>query len=549
MTIRSFIVSRGARAALYARYSSSQQKQTSIEDQLRCARTLAQNEGWIVVAQYQDEEVRGTVPLAMREGGASLLAAAKAGEFDILIMEGLDRFSRDSVESGRWTKRLEHYRICVIGTADGYDSRGEGRTVMRLARGMQNEVALEDLAKKTHRGLEGSFVRGDHVGGTCYGYRSVPSANGIGKSLVIDEAQSSIVRRIFEMFADGHSHRQIVYQLNAEGVPSPRDGTWTVSALYGDTKRAAGLLNNELYVGKVIWNRRQWLKDPETGARRPFMRPREEWQCREDESLRIISPELWERVRNRERSGAPAGTRKGRGAAPKTLLSGLLTCESCGGPIVAIDRYRYGCNVHADRGPTVCSNPAKVKRQLLEQRLIEEIRAELLLPDAISEMKSMAKQIALATQKESRGGVAGKAKRLAVLSAEIKRLVEAIATIGVSSALAERLSAAEAEHAQISAELSRAKRGEPPPDQLVEALVARYQRLVSDLDEVIGDVHHRERARTVLAGLLGPVVVGVDADGQPWAEIEKPAVRLWDAVGGSTGLVARARFELATFGL
>jgi hypothetical protein len=138
---------------------------------------------------------------------------------------------------------------------------------------------------------------------------------------VIDEGEAVIVRQIFEYFADGHNARWIAHRLNEQGTPSPRGGTWAVSAMVGDTKRGAGILNNEQYIGRVVWNRRQWLKDPETGKRRYVDRPRGEWQERVAPELRIVSAELWDRVRNRHRVGPKTGTRTGRGAVPRCRFS------------------------------------------------------------------------------------------------------------------------------------------------------------------------------------------------------------------------------------
>jgi len=105
-------------------------------------------------------------------------------------------------------------------------------------------------------------------------YRSEPTADGRGRQLVIDPDQARVVRRIFENYAEGSSARGIAHRLNAEGVPSPRGGTWAVSAFVGDRERGAGLLYSEIYIGRLIWNRRQWLKDPETGKRRYVDRPK-----------------------------------------------------------------------------------------------------------------------------------------------------------------------------------------------------------------------------------------------------------------------------------
>ena len=538
------------RAILYARYSTDKQRETSIEDQLRDARDRAAREGWQVVAQHGDEGVSGSTPVALRKGGKALLADALAGRFDVLIVEGLDRLSREIGEAETITKRLEHRGVRIIGTADGYDSNAQGRKVMRIARGLVNELYLDDLREKTHRGLAGQFDRGYHVGGVTFGYRSEPTADGKGRHLVIDEAQAAIVREVFKLFADGHSGRKIAWQLNARGVPSPRGGTWAVSALVGDSKRGAGLLNADIYNGVSVWNRRQWLKDPETGKRRYVDRPRDEWQVRQVPELRIVSPEMWERVRNRARRGPMTGTRTGRGAIPKTLFGGLLRCNACGGPMVAIDRYRYGCNVHKDRGATVCGSGLKVHREAVDRRLVAELRDQLLTPDAVTELQAVVRDILGKQQRDAAGAGAGQRRRLAALDAEIGRLVEAVASVGISAAITDRLRLAEAERLNINTQLREIEAANQVPGRaLVEDVVARYKRMLLNLRQVLDEDDDRSRTRQLLADLLGPVVIGADEDGKPWAEIEETTERLVQAVGGSMGLVAGARFELATFGL
>src|SRR5262249_39056440 len=155
-----------------------------------------------IVAQHSDESISGSVPVALRSGGKALLADALARRFDVLVLEGLDRLSREIGEAETITKRLEHRGIRIIGTADGYDSGSKGRKVMRVARGLVNEMYLDDLREKTHRGLAGQFDRGYHVGGVSYGYTSVEAPDGRSRVLVIDEPKAAVVRRIFQMFAE-----------------------------------------------------------------------------------------------------------------------------------------------------------------------------------------------------------------------------------------------------------------------------------------------------------------------------------------------------------
>ena len=537
------------RVALYARFSTDLQRQTSIGDQLVAARARALKEGWPVVIEHADEGVSGSVPVARRSGGKALLADALARRFEVLIVEGLDRLSRDMGEQDQIVKRLEYRGIRLIGTSDGYDTLAKGRKVMRVARGLVNELYLDDLRDKTHRGLAGQFARGLSAGGRSFGYGTEDAGPQGGRRVVIDEAEAVHVRWIFEQAAAGNSLRAIAHQLNARGVSSPRGGTWAVSALFGSASRGLGLLNNEVYIGRVIWNRRQWVKDPETGSRRYIERPRSEWQEREAPELRIISAELWERVHGRGRSGPAVGTGRRRGAAPKTLFGGLLTCQTCGGPMIAINRQRYGCSVHKDRGNSVCDNGASFLRDVVDRRLVSELRDELLAPGALVELQAAVHAIADELQRAAAQNHDGDRKRLQQLRREIDRLVDAVVAMGHSSAITSRLQAAEAECAGIEAKLATA---EPPAASvLIEDVTARYRRLVLQLQTVLSEDADRAKTRQLLADMLGPVTLVRDrATGENFAELDEPAERLLNAaVGESLKVVARAGFEPATFGL
>jgi len=450
------------------------------------------------------------------------------------VVEGLDRLSRELGEAEQLVKRLEHRGIRIIGTADGYDTEAKGRKVMRIARGLVNELYLDDLREKTHRGLAGQFDRGFSAGGRSYGYRTKPTPDGRGKFTVIDEDEAAVVRRIFREFADGHAMRWIVQRLNAEGVPSARGGTWAVSALVG----TSGMLGNELYIGRVLWNRRQWLKDPDTGKRRSVERPRAEWQERAAPELRIISDELWRAVQDRTRNGPARGTRTGKGASPRTLFgAGMLRCYLCDGPIVGVNGERYGCSIHKDRGKAVCANARTVARELVDRRLLAELREELLTPGTVRDVRAaVAKMIGDVTRQTGAAQAAWR-KRAAEIDGEITRLVDAIAAVGLSPALQQRLADAERERREL--ERDQGARPALTADQVMTNYRALILRLQDALTEG-GDLFH---TRAVLAEMLGSVVIGWDEErGASYAEMEEPAERLLlQALGGSLGMVAGAR--------
>ena len=176
--------------------------------------------------------------------------------------------------------------------------------------------------------------------------------------------------------------------------------------------------------------------------------------------------------------------------------------------------------------------------------------SKLLTAGAITELQAAVSDILARQQADAAGASSGQRRRLAALGAEIDRLVEAVATVGISAAISARLQVAEAERSTLDAQLREFDASSQAPGRaLIDDVVTRYKRLLLTLRQVLDDNDDRARTRQLLAELLGPVTVGSDEDGKTWAEIEEPAERLIQAVGGSMGLVAGARFELATFGL
>lgn len=522
------------RAALYGRYSTDKQRETSVDDQLRAGRARIEREGWEVAATYADEGISGSTPLAQRPGGKALLAAALASRFDVLVLEGLDRLSREIGEQERIVKRLEHRGIRLIGTSDGYDTATKGRKVMRIARGLVNELYLDDLREKTHRGMAGQFDRGHHAGGRSYGYRSAVSADGESRHLVIDETEAEVVRWAFKSYVEGWSPIAIVHELNRRGVPSPRGGTWAISAVHGSAARGIGLLNNELYAGRVLWNRRQWLKDPDTGKRSYVERPREEWQVREAPDLRIVDAETWAAARARmdgvaTRGAGVSASRKG-GRPMRTLFGGVMRCPVCNGPVIAVDARRYGCGVHKDRGPAACSNSSTVPRKSADTRLLAYLREDLLTPSSLAELQAAIRTVTARISREEGQPTDAARRRLDAIEVEIRRLVDAIISVGHSDAITARLRAAEAEKAQLASQLA-ATAPQISPEELSAGAIARYKRMMVDLQARLESLADRERTREMLKAMLGQVTLIHDAEGVAWAEMENPAELLLAAGG------------------
>ncbi|WP_197705135.1 recombinase family protein [Sphingobium cloacae] len=299
-------------AALYARYSSDLQNPRSIDDQWLVCRELAAQEGWEIVACYHDEAVSGA-SIRGRAGLGQLLADARAGLFDILCTEALDRISRDQEDMAHVYKLLRFKGITLHTVAEGLADE------MHIGlKGTMNALFLKDLADKTRRGLRGRVEAGRSGGGLAYGYDVAPDPDDAAGGRSINEPQAIIVRRIFSAFVEGRTPGAIAEMLNREAIPGPAGRLWAATTIRGHRVRGTGLLNNELYRGILVWNRQRFVKDPETGKRQARMNPEALWVRKEVPALRIIDETLWEAVKARQSAqdeqfaGLRDGVRKGR---------------------------------------------------------------------------------------------------------------------------------------------------------------------------------------------------------------------------------------------
>lgn len=248
------------KAAIYARYSSDLQNPQSIDDQFRLCRNLAEREGWEIVAAYQDEAASGA-SIRGREGIARLLNDARAGRFDIVCAEALDRLSRDQEDMAHIHKLLRFTEVAIHTVTEGRADE------LHIGfKGTMNALFLKDLAEKTRRGQRGRVEKGRSGGGIAYGYDVVFHDEDGAGGRRINEQEVMIVRRIFRAFAAGETPAAIAAGLNRDLIPGPAGHPWGATTIRGHKVRGTGILNNELYRGVLVWNRLRYIKDPVTGT-------------------------------------------------------------------------------------------------------------------------------------------------------------------------------------------------------------------------------------------------------------------------------------------
>lgn len=357
------------RAAIYSRFSTDKQTESSIADQVRVCTEHAVKEGLAVVARYEDQGISGAA-MGNRPGLLAMLEAAKARAFDVLLVMDTSRLSRSSADLSKIADRMVFMGLRILAVQEpGADTAKDGWELYFGLSGLMGQQFRKMTAKKTHTALESRAKVGRPTGGRCFGYTSQ-------NELV--EAEGAVVTEIFKRAAAGETMRAIAKSLNARGVPTPRGRPWHVSAIHA-------LLHNERYLGRLVWNRSMWRKDPDTGKRQCVERDAAEHVVAIREDLRLVSDETWQRVRARD---TPA-TYGDHHARPKYALSGLLLCAECGRPMTlcggknsrGFGSHRYVCASYREHGKGVaggCSNDMGVSRLVAEELLIEPFRERLL---------------------------------------------------------------------------------------------------------------------------------------------------------------------------
>jgi len=278
----------------------------------------------------------------MRVGFQAMMAKALRKQVDVVLAESLDRFSRDQEDTAGLFKRLTFAGVSIVTLAEG------DITFLHIGlKGTMNAMYLSELADKTRRGLRGRIENGKAGGGLCYGYRVLRRfENGevtTGEREIVEE-EAAVIRRIFRDYIAGASPKQICKALNKEGIPGPQGALWSPSTIHGNPKRGIGILHNELYVGRMVWNRQRFLKDPDTGKRVARPNPQSAWIVKEVPELRVIDDETWKAVRDRyasvqrKWSAVAKEDRFRQFRRPKYLFSGLTKCGECGAGFIVHPR-------------------------------------------------------------------------------------------------------------------------------------------------------------------------------------------------------------------
>jgi len=227
-------------AVIYARYSSDNQTEQSIEGQLRVCNDYAQRNDIYIVDTYIDRAKTGKND--NRASFQKLLRDSIKQSWDYVIVYKLDRFSRNKYEIAIHKKTLKDNGIKLLSAMENIPDTPEGIILESLLEGMAEYYSAE-LSQKVTRGMNESRLKGQYTGGAVlFGYKVDNN-----KKIVIDEAESTLLLEIYEMYASGMFVKDIIADLTNRGIYHKNGKPFTRATMYK-------MLKNEKYLGKAVFN-------------------------------------------------------------------------------------------------------------------------------------------------------------------------------------------------------------------------------------------------------------------------------------------------------
>lgn len=363
-------------AVIYARYSSTNQREESIEAQVRACQDYARRNGLVIVDTYADSAKTGTN--AEREEFQRMIADSAAGKFEFVIVHKLDRFSRDRYDSVAYKRKLKANGVTVRSVLENLDGSPESLILESLLEGMAAYYS-QNLVRESLKGLKENGYKCMHNGGIPpLGY----DVDKETRKYVINEEEAMVVRYIFSSYADGAGYNQIIGYLNANGYRSKRGRAFGKNSIHD-------LLKNIRYTGVYTYNMVQ-VKDS-VGVRNNKPKPKEEQIIIEGGMPAIIDKETFARVQiQMRRNRQEAGRKK---AHSVYLLSGIIHCGECGAIMWANkcrDRHGnitcfYVCSTRDYKKH--CDNKG-IRKEVIENFVLTQLVEDLFNKDSIDNLRN-----------------------------------------------------------------------------------------------------------------------------------------------------------------
>ena len=383
----------GKKCVLYPRVSTEMQVDGfSLDGQKSNLRRFADREEMEIVNIYEDAGKSGKSIEGRPAFKQMLLDIENGLEIDYVLVYKLSRFGRNAADILNSLEHIQSFGVNLICIEEGIDSSQTSGKLLISVLSAVAEIERENIIEQTMNGRKEKARQGGWNGGFApYGYFLKD------KQLFIQENEADAVRIIFDKFANTNmGFTKIAKYLNLQGIEkiSRANGSLT----QWSTHFVRMIIDNPVYCGKIAFGRR--AREKVKGTKNEYKQtPQENYILAEGQHEAIISEELWNLAHEkRELTGVKSPSKIGRDRAH--LLSGILKCPKCGGPMYTNKHawtnkdgtyreiYYYVCSkARAERGKS-CDYTATLKKTDIEPLVIEAIRELIQNQDFAGEIKS-----------------------------------------------------------------------------------------------------------------------------------------------------------------
>lgn len=452
-------------AAVYARFSSDNQRVQSIADQFRICEEYCKNHDLLITAKYADEAMTGRND--MRPEFQRMIKDGVSHKFQVLVVYALDRISRNTYDLVYYEHKLQKAGVHIVYATQPLPEGPEGTLMRQLLVGLSAYYS-ENLARSVKRGLQGNALKGHWAGG------SVPLGILLdeNKKMKIDPAGAATVRLVFEQYAAGKSKSEIAAMLNKQNRKTSYGKPFTVTSL-------DHMLKNQLYIGIYKYGE---ITVP--NAVEP-----------------IIEKSLFDQVQKQFEITAKA--RAHRKAAVEYLLTTKLYCGTCGAWMVGesgVGRggkiYSYYACGNKKHGTHNCTKQNEPK-DVVETTIVNACRAALTDEHIIAISKAAAAKFAAETDNEME--IKRCTAHLKEVEKKISNIVTAIENGIINDTMHDRLTTLETERAAAKDALAIAQIPTPVPtaEEIAYYLASLRSGDISDPDFRRSLINHLLNSATI----------------------------------------------------
>lgn len=410
-----------ANAVIYARYSSHNQTEQSIEGQLSDAYEFARREGYQVIGEYIDRAQSATTD--RRADFQRMINDAAKHQFGTVIVWKMDRFARNRYDSAIYKTKLKKHNVKVVSVMENITDTPEGVILEAMLDGMA-EYYSRNLSVNVKRGMRETIKKGRFAGGSVpLGYRLEDG------HLYENEKTAWVVRYMFEQYAQGVPKKEIMDYLISKGVRSTRGSPLTVHCLQT-------VLRNETYLGRFHYN----------GEVVPGVAD----QLIDEETFRKAQTFL------QKRAYAPASFK----AREAYLLQGKVFCGHCGAPMIGESGHSstgavYNYYTCATRKKAHTCKKKNEKKGFLEWYVVDQTARWVLDPN---ELPVIAKAVANEYKREFNSGKIEELERQQQkLEQDLETLVDSLLEVpkAARGRIYERMELLEAQKADLQEDIAK----------------------------------------------------------------------------------------------